>query len=203
MARIEDDLLIILISGSSHVGKTTFAQRLAQKLGWESISTDSLARHPGRPWLSMSPHVKEYYSRLSGEAIYWLLLAHHENMWPMMRQRICAAQSARSPLVLEGSALRPEYIGPILSQQICGVFLHTNNDVLQERIRAEAGYRDADAASRRIIDRFIERSLRDNTEMHAAALTLGVKIADAADNAAMIGLFDEMVSWAGNLVSTR
>lgn len=200
MAQVEDDLLIILISGSSHVGKSTFATHLAHDLGWEASSTDSLARHPGRPWLGVSPHVKEYYSCLSSEAIYWFLLAHHENMWPMMRQRICAAQSARSPLIFEGTALRPEYIGPILSREICGVFLYANNDVLQERIRAEAGYHDADAASRRIIDRFIERSLRDNTEMHAAALAHGVKIADAAYGPAMVGLFDELVSWAANLV---
>ncbi|QLF71224.1 AAA family ATPase [Peteryoungia desertarenae] len=200
---MEDDLLIILISGSSHVGKTTFATRLAEELGWESISTDSLARHPGRPWLGVSPHVKEYYSRLSDEAIYWFLLAHHENMWPMMRQRICAAQSAQAPLIFEGSALRPEYLGEILSREIRSFLLYADNNVLQERIRAEAGYHVADAASRHVIDRFIERSLRDNLEMHAAALKHGVQIADAADNAAMVGLFDEMVSWAAKLVSTR
>ncbi len=39
----------ILIAGSSHVGKSTFAARLTKALGWSLISTDSLARHPGRP----------------------------------------------------------------------------------------------------------------------------------------------------------
>lgn len=106
-------------------------------------------------------------------------------------------------MLFEGSALRPEYIGEILSRKILGVLLHADNDVLQERIRAEAGYHDADAASRRVIDRFIERSLRDNTEMHATAVTHGVNIADAADNAAMVGLFDEMVNCAGKLLLTR
>jgi hypothetical protein len=106
-------------------------------------------------------------------------------------------------LIFEGSALRPEYIGEILSREICGVLLHADNDVLEERIRAEAGYHDADAASRHVIDRFIERSLRDNTEMHAAALTHGLKITDTADNPAMADLFDELVSWAAKLVPTR
>ena len=42
------ELRVILIGGSSHVGKSTLAQSLASKLGWRYISTDSLARHPGQ-----------------------------------------------------------------------------------------------------------------------------------------------------------
>lgn len=41
---------ILLIGGSSHVGKSTVAQSLASHLGWNYRSTDKLARHPGRPW---------------------------------------------------------------------------------------------------------------------------------------------------------
>ena len=41
---------ILLIGGTSHVGKSTLAQLLALKLGWNYRSTDKLARHPGRPW---------------------------------------------------------------------------------------------------------------------------------------------------------
>ncbi|MEL7245323.1 MAG: 2-phosphoglycerate kinase, partial [Cyanobacteria bacterium J06573_2] len=47
---INDKTRIILIGGSSHVGKSTLAQSLANKLNWNYISTDKLARHPGRPW---------------------------------------------------------------------------------------------------------------------------------------------------------
>lgn len=39
---------VILIGGSSHVGKSTLAQYQAAKLGWNYRSTDKLARHPGR-----------------------------------------------------------------------------------------------------------------------------------------------------------
>lgn len=42
----------ILIGGSSHVGKSTLSKQLAAALGIELISTDDLARHPGRSCLS-------------------------------------------------------------------------------------------------------------------------------------------------------
>lgn len=43
---------VILIGGASHTGKSTLAQALASHLGWNYRSTDKLARHPGRPWVS-------------------------------------------------------------------------------------------------------------------------------------------------------
>lgn len=43
-------LSTILIAGTSHVGKSTLAGLLSERLRCEAISTDSLARHPGRPW---------------------------------------------------------------------------------------------------------------------------------------------------------
>ncbi len=49
-SKFKRDLRVILIGGSSNVGKSILAQSLALKLGWSHISTDSLARHPGRPW---------------------------------------------------------------------------------------------------------------------------------------------------------
>lgn len=63
----------ILIAGTSHVGKSTFAARLTKALGCSLISTDSLARHPGRPWPTVRPAVAEFYSSLSPETIHWFL----------------------------------------------------------------------------------------------------------------------------------
>jgi 2-phosphoglycerate kinase len=41
---------VVLIGGTSNVGKSTVAQAVAERLGFEYLSTDELARHPGRPW---------------------------------------------------------------------------------------------------------------------------------------------------------
>ena len=42
----------MLIGGTSHVGKSTLGKALASKLGWDCVATDSLGKHPGRPWIS-------------------------------------------------------------------------------------------------------------------------------------------------------
>ncbi len=183
----------ILISGSSNVGKTTFATRLARLLGCDTISTDSLARHPGRPWPEVRPPVAEYYSRLSDETIYWFLRVHHENMWPAIRQQIDARVHARAPFIIEGSALRPEFIAPLVSNEISPVFLYADNDVLRERMRSEAEYAQRDQAGRVIIDKFIDRSLRDNSEMHLAARSHAIPVVDTSDAVAVSNLCEKLM----------
>ena len=54
---------VVLIGGTSHVGKSTVARALATSLGFRHVSTDRLARHPGRPWTTTRPHVREHYAR--------------------------------------------------------------------------------------------------------------------------------------------
>ncbi len=50
--KLINETRVILIGGSSHVDKSTLAQSLTAKLGWNYLSTDNLARHPGRPWVN-------------------------------------------------------------------------------------------------------------------------------------------------------
>ena len=70
---------VLLIGGSSHVGKSTLGESLATKLGWSYHSTDKLARHPGRPWVgtngkAIPEHVVQHYKTLSVEALFLALL---------------------------------------------------------------------------------------------------------------------------------
>ena len=37
----------LLLTGTSHVGKSTCAGKVGAALGWPVVSTDALARHPG------------------------------------------------------------------------------------------------------------------------------------------------------------
>ncbi|WP_454700487.1 AAA family ATPase [Agrobacterium burrii] len=169
-------LSTILIAGTSHVGKSTLAGLLSEKLGCEAISTDSLARHPGRPWPSIPAPVEEYYAELSADTIHWFLKVHHQNIWPLIRSMIDS--SSGNAAIFEGAALRPELISPLLGNTVAGVFLHAGNDFLLERMRSHAGYDDATASQRRIMDAFIERSLRENTEMLASAQQHHVPVVD-------------------------
>lgn len=190
-------LSTILISGTSHVGKSTLAGRLSAKLHCEAISTDSLARHPGRPWPGIPAPVEEYYTQLSAETIHWFLKVHHQNIWPLIGGLIDSKAGTGNPTVFEGAALRPEFISPLLGDTTAGVFLHAENDFLLKRMRSEAGYDDATTGQRRIMDAFIERSLRENTEMLASARQHGVPLVDVAQPAAFESLITELVERAG------
>ncbi|SCM79488.1 conserved hypothetical protein [uncultured Pleomorphomonas sp.] len=189
-------LQAILISGTSHVGKSTLAEKLAGRLGWNGLSTDGLGRHPGRPWLAVPPPVAEFYERLSAETIHWFLKVHHENMWRQIRPMIEAERSARRPFVLEGAALRPEYVAPLLTGEMFGVLLSADDAFLVARMRSAAGYERRDTGERRLIDAFVERSLRENAALQASAREVGLGIVDAADARAVADLFDELVARA-------
>lgn len=193
----------VLIAGSSHVGKTTLAKRLSEALGCTMISTDALARHPGRPWPEVRLPVAEYYERLSPETIYWFLRVHHENMWPGLKRAIEDGIAAGRRFVLEGSALRPEFVAPLISGRVVGLCLHADSDVLRERMRTEAGYQEAGEAGRSLIDKFIERSLRDNSEMYRAAQENGMRIIDAAEPRALADIVDELVRRASSQTSAK
>ncbi|MDH7800312.1 MULTISPECIES: hypothetical protein [unclassified Rhizobium] len=186
----------ILISGTSHVGKSTLAGLLSAKLRCEAISTDSLARHPGRPWPSIPVPVEEYYTQLSAETIHWFLKVHHQNIWPLIRGLIDSRSDIGNPVIFEGAALRPELIAPLLGGTVAGVFLHAKNDFLLARMRSEARYEDATADQRRIMDAFIQRSLRENTEMLASAREHHIPVVDITNPEAFDDLVTELTARA-------
>ncbi|WP_159592577.1 hypothetical protein [Chelativorans xinjiangense] len=182
----------LLIFGSSYVGKSTLAERLGRALAWRVVSSDSLARHPGRPWPEVRAPVAEYYSRLTDDTIYWFLRTHHENMWPLVGQKIDAERGAKGGFVLEGSALRPEYIVTVDCSDLLVVGLHADRDFLQERMRSESLYRHQDDRNKVIFDKFIERSLRDNAAVCDAANRYGLRLVNVAAVGAHDRLFEEL-----------
>ena len=189
---MQERLCGILIAGSSHVGKTTLAARLGEALGWSVTSTDSLARHPGRPWPQVREPVSEYYTRLSPETITWFLKVHHENMWPRIGRMLEDEVQAESRFIFEGSALRPGLVAPLVSDGLAAICLHAERAFLEERMRSGSGYDVADAGMRLLIDRFIERELRDNDAMRNEALENGIQIIDAADRRAVDAVFADL-----------
>ena len=174
-------MTIILIGGTSHTGKSTLAARLGERLGLDVISTDTLGRHPGRPWPVARPEVAEFYRSLSPETIHWFLKVHHENMRPRLETLIGTAPAAG--LVLEGSALRPDYMAEW--NATARVFLHADPAFLADRIRASSQYDTQSAETRALVDIFIERSMRENAEGLEAARRHGITLIDAADGDAM------------------
>lgn len=183
-------MTIILIGGTSHTGKSTLAARLGDRLGIDVMSTDKLGRHPGRPWPVARPEVAEFYRSLSPETIHWFLKVHHENMRPRLGSLIETAPAAG--FVLEGSALRPEYMAGW--NATARVFLHADPAFLTDRIRISSQYDTLSTEARALVDVFTERSLRENAEGLEAARRHDITLIDAADGDTMARLAESLAS---------
>lgn len=156
----------ILIGGSSNIGKSTLAAHLAERLGWEQVSTDSLARHPGRPWRPKSapvpPPVADHYLGLGHEELLASVLNHYRDMWPGIERLVHKRVQESSPLVLEGSALLPENVASLRLSTVSAIWLTGGDSLYEARIKRESRYEDADPRGREMISKFLERSLRFN-----------------------------------------
>jgi hypothetical protein len=144
-----DNLRVILIGGSSHTGKTNLARALSTLLGWEMISTDYLARHPGRPWRNnaepVPPHVIEHYSALPVAELFADVLRHYQRLWPEIQNLITAHSTdfTLPPILIEGSALWPELVAPVLSEYARAIWLTAGDQLFQKRIYAESRFETA------------------------------------------------------------
>ena len=192
-----DAPVAILIAGASHCGKSTLAGRVGAALGWRVLSTDSLGRHPGRPWPEPRPEVAEIYDRLSDDTLFWLLQVHKQNMQPLLARLIGEAAQTGQQVVLEGSGLRPDGLVALQSSRVRAVCLLGEAELLTERIRAGAGYDGIAPGQRCLVDRFIARSLRDNDLYRAEARDRGVYCVDAVDAADVERACAELILWAG------
>ena len=185
-----DDLLIhkhrvILIGGTSHTGKSTLAQSLAHKLGWSWLSTDSLARHPGRPWRIkpevVPEHVAEHYLSLSVDELLADVLRHYrENVWPIASALVIAHATDPSidGLVLEGSALWPDWVAALDLDNIAAIWLTASNLFIAQRIHLESHYHQKTRHERLMIDQFLNRTLVFNEQMMVAVRQLGLLYLD-------------------------
>lgn len=174
------NLMNLLISGTSHTGKSSLADVIGKALGCKTYATDGFARHPGRPWPNPAPHVAEYFAALSGKTIYQFLLNHHENMWPQLQKLILEKHAAGETFILEGSALRPEYTQTIAPDMALNICLYADDDFLRERMRQNSSYTSRDANMQHIVDKFIDRSLMDNTQNIIATKAHGIECFDVA-----------------------
>jgi 2-phosphoglycerate kinase len=159
-------LRVILVGGTSHVGKSMLARYMAEALGWEYGATDKLARHPGRPWrddgTNLPQHVSEHFSKLTVDELLLDVLRHYErNVVPLVDALVRARESDRSSqgLMLEGSALWPTFVTPLLSSHAAAVWLTASDELLVQRIHASSRYEEKPLQERVPIQKFIERTL--------------------------------------------
>jgi 2-phosphoglycerate kinase len=159
---------VILISGSSHVGKSTLGRSIAAKLGWNYLSTDTLARHPGRPWLStkvksIPEHVVQHYQTLSVEALFLDVLDHYQNnVLPQIEAMVHAHtfDLSRECLVLEGSALWPRFVANLVNKNgVKAIWLTASEEFFRSRILAESNFENVSQDQQYLIQKFLARTL--------------------------------------------
>ncbi|MXZ02843.1 MAG: AAA family ATPase [Chloroflexi bacterium] len=183
---------VILIGGSSHVGKSTIATALAAKLGWTHVSTDSLARHPGRPWRSapdkVPDDVAEHYLCLSVEELIEDVIRHYRvNVWPKV-EAIIASHSDNTSMngvVLEGSALWPEFATSLDFDKIGAVWLTASDELFRQRIHTNSQYISKSIREQTTIDKFLERTIAYNALMVDAVNRHGFTLLDVQRSDAM------------------
>ncbi|MFD4129165.1 AAA family ATPase [Streptomyces globisporus] len=193
------DVRVVLIGGTSNTGKSTVAEAVAERLGFEHRSTDGLARHPGRPWRTsereVPPHVAEHYGTLTADELIASVLAHYERLWPRIEELITDRAQAGSPgLVLEGSALWPERVARLTVPRTAAVWLTADDTVVRDRVRAAGRYEQASEGERRLMDRFLARTERYQTLMVDAVDALGLDRVDTGGGRTVAELADAVLA---------
>ena len=199
------DARVILIGGTSHVGKSTLARAIASKLDWGLTSTDSLARHPGRPWKteirSVPQPVADHYLSLSVDELIADVLSHYRGMWAGIGElvRTHATDPAAGRMIFEGSALWPESV-PALSDltNVATFWLTADSELLESRIIAESRYDEGTATEKALIEKFIERSVRYDDLMMDAVNRLGLVSIDVG----MSSSVDELMEQCLHMISS-
>ncbi|KUL35593.1 hypothetical protein ADL22_26925 [Streptomyces sp. NRRL F-4489] len=181
-----DEVRVVLIGGTSNVGKSTIGQALAERLGYAYRTTDTLARHPGRPWRTpereVPAHVAEHYAWLGPDELITSVLDHYARLWPRIEALVTAqatGEAAEPGLVLEGSALWPERVAGLTVPHTGAVWLTADPSVLGARVRAAGRYATATEEERHLMDKFLARTERYQTLMLAAVRRLGLDHLDA------------------------
>lgn len=176
-----DEHRLLLIGGSSHVGKSTLAQSLASHLRWNYCSTDQLARHPGRPWQAkvedIPKHVADHYQWLLADELLEDVLQHYrKNVWPLIEHMLTlhATDWSSEKLVMEGSALLPELVVTLNFENISTLWLTANNEFLKQRIYTTSQYETKSTYEKMLVDKFLQRNCLYNDRIMDAVAQLGL-----------------------------
>ncbi|VEP14513.1 2-phosphoglycerate kinase [Hyella patelloides LEGE 07179] len=182
-----DETKVILIGGSSHAGKSTLSRSLAEKLGWSYLSTDSLARHPGRPWMNanakvIKEHVAEHYRTLSVDTLFLDVLSHYEkNVLPQVEAIVQTHASDLSTecFILEGSALWPRFVANLVSKNgVKAIWLTASDRLFRNRILSASNFDNVGEDEKYLIQKFLNRTLLYNKRMREEVERLGFVCVD-------------------------
>ena len=180
---------VVLIGGASHVGKSSLGKALAGELNGKYIATDSLARHPGRPWTNeevkiVKPHVVEHYRNLSVPELVSNVLKHYRHSVVPQVESLIQTHQFTSPdkyLVIEGSAIYPSLVAELVNREnIRGIWLTASHSLLKNRIYHSSNFYHSGKAERYVIYQFLGRTWLFNRGVINDAQSRGLTIIDVS-----------------------
>jgi 2-phosphoglycerate kinase len=177
---------VLLIGGTSHAGKSTLAEALAARLGWDHLSTDRLARHPGRPWATSSgpfpEHLATHYLSLSIDELTTEQLHHYQRLWPRIEALVTehATGTDTRRLIMEGSGILPGHVTALKSPNTAAVWLTASADVLRGRIYSASRFHERTAKERIMVEKFLGRTERYDQLILGAVNSLGLPSIDTS-----------------------
>lgn len=132
-------LKVVLVGGSSSVGKTTLAQELARRVGGEHVQTDDLRRSVDDPRVRFFSDTRTPW-RLDPLTLCGVLQRAAEAMRPRLGAVIDAALARQRRLVLEGEGLDPSLAARYSSDlRVCALFIvELDGDRLAHTFRARS-----------------------------------------------------------------
>ncbi|MEU8674686.1 hypothetical protein [Streptomyces sp. NPDC048560] len=195
---------VVLIGGTSNVGKSTVSEALAVRLGFDYLSTDGLARHPGRPWRTpeweVPAHVAEHYGSLTVHELISSVLDHYERLRPRIEELVAdyaAGSGAHEGLVLEGSALWPVWVASLTAPCTAAVWLTADEALIRARVHEAGRYAEAANEERLLMDKFVARTVRYQTLMLDAVDSLGLDRIDTGGGESVAELVDKVLTTVG------
>ena len=179
------EIKVLLLGGTSRVGKSALAARLAATLGWDLRSTDQFARHPGQPWRDdrsqLPADVIAHYSADSVVGLVDSVVRHYRrNVWPIadavVRSHVNNPFDPR--LVLEGSAILPDLVSASGLKGCSSVWLTASDDLIRDRIFESSQFPTRSDCEKTLIEAFVQRALKFNQIIIEAAGRLNQRCLD-------------------------
>ncbi len=183
---------LLFIGGVSHVGKSTIARSLSDYVSginyaggsfydYNYISTDGLARHPGRPWRSrltdIPKDVIEHYQFMTVDELVEDVLNHYRiNVWPLIAHIVTAhaTDASSGQMAIEGSALLPDLVNNLKFDNTSSIWLTASNEFLRQRIYLSSQYEAKSPFEQTLIDKFWKRNCLLNDRIIADVNRLGL-----------------------------
>ena len=133
----------------------------------------------------------EHYLSLSVNELLEDVLHHYRVIvWPKAEEIVASHShdTSGAGVVLEGSALWPEFVTDLSLDRVAALWLTASDDVLRQRIHEGSMYRSKSSRERKLVDKFLERTLAYNSLMVDVVSRHGFVLVDVSQSSVAEGI---------------